>query len=141
MEKKKMIKTLCEQIMMVSFGILVAISIEEIVNYMLGNSFSLQWYITISIIIVSVLGCLPNLILYSSWGNKKIRIAIHFILEFAVVMGGGYLFQWYTNALYFGITAASMTVIYCMVWVGSTLLYRYDERRINMALDALRDED
>lgn len=139
MDKLKMI---FQQTMMVSFGIVMCMGIEGIV-YRADVVF--RWYHPISIVITGLLCSFASLILYFEHEvprRKYVgRIILHFALLFVMVMGLGWLFKWYTKpdgaiflaVLFFG--------VYIFVWVASFWMGSFDQKKINSALDGIRDDE
>lgn len=141
---KRAMKIIFIQMLCINFGMNLVLCFEELLNYFQGNPFSLQWYIPLSFVLISVLASLPSLLLvYENLGIRwmRLRIVIHFLIVFVIVLGGGYLFRWYTGLTYFFITAGSYVIIYAGVWIIMNALQRHEEKLINSALEKFHDED
>lgn len=139
------IKWLFQQAMMISFGILVGLSIEAIYYRIIGDSITLAWYHPISILIAGVLCSLPSIFLELTKdlpkNKNRLGIVLHFIFLFIVVMTMGYVFKWYHHfdgALF---VAIEYVGVYVFVWLASMWIGLVDEKKINNALDSIRDED
>lgn len=133
---------LFQHTMMISFGILIGMSLEGV---MYLNDIDFRWYHPLSVVVTSVLCSIPSLILCSERElprNKfRIRIAIHFLLLFTMVLGLGWLFNWYSKlegALYI---VGIFTFVYLFVWVASSWMGASDQKHINNALESIRDEE
>ncbi len=139
------VKWLFQQAMMISFGILVGLSIECLYYRIIGDSVTLSWYHPVSILLAGVLCALPSLIL--DWAKElprsmnRLGIVLHFLFLFGVVMGLGYVFQWYHHIDGALFVAIEYVGVYIFVWIASMWIGLVDEKKINNALDSIRDED
>ena len=140
-------KTIIDETLMISFLILIVISIEEFMSYFFGDGFfTLAWYQPLAIVLVSMISSLPSALLMVEKKITKrewhLRIVFHFLATLIIVLGGGYVFGWYDNSLK-GISMITIAfiVVYLCVWGGSLLLIRYEENMINSALEKIRDDD
>ena len=141
----KKFKIILEQTFMLSFLMQVVMSLESLYSRIMDEPIFYDWYIPLSIICASFLCSLPTLVLMSECPMPKplrrLLPLLHCILLYALVMGLGYLFHWYTTLTYFFVTSVSYFVIYALVWIFSLFLKKYDEKLINDALLAIQDED
>lgn len=141
----KKFKIILEQTFMLSFLMLVVMSLEALYAHFVGDYFDFDWYIPISVVLSSFLCSLPTLILMSDRELPKplrrLLPFLHCMLLYVLVMGLGYLFHWYSTLTYFIVTTISYFVIYALVWTFSLFLKKYDEKLINDALLAIQDED
>ena len=141
----KKLKMIMEQTFLLSFLMLAVTSIEGIYSYFAGDPEVFSWFVPLTLLLMSFLCSLPTLFLLTEKNLTKLqwhlRITFHCILLYALVMGGGYLFHWYTNLTYFIVTSVAYFVIYCLVWVFTIFLTKYDEKLINDALAGIRDEE
>lgn len=139
------IKMLFLQSMMISFGILIGLSIQGIIYKSIGDTITLQWYHPLSIVVAGFLCSLPTLLLTSDEHIPKskyhLRIIIHFIILFIVIMVFGRLVNWYTQLDGAISVAIEFVFIYNFVWVGNAWLGVKDQKKINQALDDIRDEE
>ncbi len=140
-------KKIFVQSMMISTGILFLNGILAVFQHFSGggSDMVLQWYHPITIILTGVLCALPTLLLTNrdQWDRKTFarRIALHCLALYAVVIGLGWLCQWYTDpAGFFGVSAVFF-LVYAFVWLSSHWLDKQDEKRINQALDGIRDPE
>ena len=142
---KNTLKILIEQSSLIAFLILVGISIEEFIELLNGEPFYLDWFIPVSIVIVSVLSSLPSLLILkereTDGKNSRWFLILHFLLVYVIVMGSGYFFRWYTTFQYFVYKSLIYVCIYFAVWFVTLLFYRHDEKMINTALEAFRDDE
>ena len=140
-------KLIYNQTLMISTGILFGMGVRTVVLYFISGeeTISWQWFIPISIIITGFLCALPSLILYWANDNKKISIqlaeALHCVAVLAVVSLCGYLFQWYSNLKEYLFIALLYVLIYGAVWVYTIWMFKSDEKKINQAIDEIRDEE
>ena len=97
----------------------------------------------ITIILTGILCALPTLLLRNrdQWTRETfaLRIALHALALYAVILGMGWLFQWYTDAAgCFGVSVVFF-LVYGFVWLSSHWLDKQDEKKINQALEGIRD--
>ena len=64
-----------------------------------------------------------------------------FLLLFGGVEGCGYLFGWYDSAAGFAVIGGMYVLIYGFVWAASIWMGKADEKKINEAIDGIRDEE
>ena len=69
------------------------------------------------------------------------RSELHCLALYAVIAGAGYLFGWYTDTESFLSVSVIFFLVYTFVWLSSLWLDKQDEKKINRALDAIRDEE
>ena len=140
-------KIIFNQTLMVSTGILFCMGVRSAVLSILSgrDNIGWQWYIPLSIIFVGFLCALASLLLYddgagSGWAIR-IRVIIHFILVFGIVSLSGYLFRWYANAFEYLIIVIMYILIYAFVWISTAWMLKADEKKINDAIDQIRDDE
>lgn len=130
------------QTVMISFGILAGISIQGLLT---AGDFSFTWYHPASIIITGFLCSFPTLLLYSEKQVSRkmyiVRIVLHCFFLFALVMGLGWLFKWYTKPSGALIVAIEYVFVYSFVWITNAWLGAKDQKKINSVLDDIRDEE
>ena len=138
-------KKLFIQSMIISTSILFLNGINAVFQHFAGNDIVLQWYHPISIVLTGVLCSLPTVLLldWDQWDRKTlwIRVALHCLALWAAVAGAGWLFKWYTDAEGFIAVSVVFFVIYVFVWLSSHWLDKQDEKKINRALDEIRDRE
>ena len=109
------------------------------------RGFSLQWYHPITIILTAVLCTLPTILLRDSdqWDRKTFwrRVSLHCLSLYAVVAGAGWLFRWYDDTESLISVSVIFFIIYVFVWLSSHWLDKQDEKKINHALDNIRDTE
>ena len=131
--------------LLISTGILFLISVEGIVYHMLGEEFSLPWYIPLSVILAGIICSAPTLLLlsFSEFSKRQFiaRLIIHLIILYGIIVGLGYLFSWYRHWDGFLFLTVGYLMIYAFVWVGSIWLRKREDKMINDALDEIRDEE
>ena len=104
-----------------------------------------SWYIPISIVFKGFLCALPSLILYCADDNKKVSLQLAEVLHFAAVLAVvslcGYLFRWYTDFKEYLVILLLYVLIYGAVWLSTIWMFKADEKKINRAIDEIRDEE
>ena len=140
-----LIKKLFVQSMIISTSILFLNGINMVIQHLKGNDLSLQWYHPITIILTAVLCALPTILLRDSdrWDRKTFwrRVPLHCLSLYAVVIGAGWLFGWYDNVESWISVSIIFLIIYVFVWVSCHWLDKQDEKKINHALDTIRDPE
>lgn len=141
----KKIKILFEQAILISVGIIICMSIEATVYHLLGDDIALRWYHPLSILLTGICCAFPSLILFNSdssnSSNFMVRIIIHAALLYVMVIGFGYIFNWYKEIDGFIFLSCSFLLVYAFVWVSQSWLSKKDENEINSALNEIRDEE
>ena len=138
-------KKLFVQSMIISTSILFLNGINAVFQHFAGNDIVLQWYHPISIVLTGVLCALPTVLLldWDQWDKKTLwfRVALHCLALYAAVAGAGWIFKWYADAEGFISVSIVFFVIYAFVWLSSHWLDKQDEKKINRALDEIRDSE
>lgn len=139
------IKTIFMQMLMISTGVIAVMAIEGIFYHLSGYNFQLEWYHPISVLVTGVVCSVPSLLLtgYEEWPKKKliVRLTLHAIVMYAVVIFMGYLFKWYTILSGFLFLSLGYVLVYGFVWGASLWVCKRDEKEINAALEDIRDEE
>ena len=80
---------------------------------------------------------------WEQWDKKTLwlRVTLHCLALYEAVSGAGWLFKWYTDAEGFVAVSVVFFVIYAFVWLSSHWLDKQDEKKINRALDEIRDSE
>ena len=140
-----MVKKLVVQSMISSTSILFLNGINMVIQHFRGSDLALQWCHPVSIILTAVLCALPTILLRDSdsWDRKTFwrRVPLHCLSLYAVVAGAGWLFRWYDNTESLISVSIIFFIIYVFVWLSSHWLDKQDEKKINHALDEIRDEE
>ena len=138
-------KKLFVQSMAISTAILFLNGINAVIQHFAGNDITLQWYHPVSIVLTGILCALPTVLLrdMDQWDRKTfwIRVSVHCLLLYAVVIGAGWLFRWYDNTESFISVSIIFFIVYVFVWLSSHWLDKQDEKKINHALDTIRDDE
>ena len=140
-------KLIFSQTLMISTGILFGVGVQAAINHLNTGAENLQWqwYIPLSIIFTGFLCALASLFLLEDEGRSvsqsRIRIVLHFIFLFLVVAGCGYLFDWYDDVGGLAVIGGMYVLIYGFVWLGSLWMNKADEKKINEAINEIRDEE
>lgn len=139
------VKKLFVQSMIISTSILFLNGMNMVIQHLKGNDLTLQWYHPVSIILTGVLCALPTILLRDSdqWDRKTFwrRVPLHCLSLYAVVAGAGRLFGWYDDAESLISISVIFFIIYVFVWLSSHWLDKQDEKKINHALDTIRDSE
>lgn len=141
---KNKMKIIFGQTVLVAFLVLAEFSIQGIAAHASGEDMSFSWYMPLAVIGVSFLASVPTLLLYISTSSQAkwiALVAVHYLLVTAIVLSCGYLVEWYSTVPGFFGVFATCTVIYVIVWVASSLMYKHDAKVINSALGSIRDEE
>lgn len=143
MNGKKLIPIILNQTVLISFFMLLIIGVEGIMEYLAGRTFYLSWYMPLSIIIVGFACSFPMFALYKDgeYTASPLRVIIHGLLCYAIVMFSGYLFGWYSNLRYFLITSVLFIIVYALVWIASIINRKAEIKKINKILEQFRDEE
>lgn len=139
------IKKLFVQSMIISTSILFLNGINMALQHFAGNDISLQWYHPLTIVLTGVLCALPTILLRNSdqWdrGTFWRRVPLHCLALYGVIAGAGWLFGWYDDVESWISVSLIFLIIYLFVWLSSHWLDKQDEKKINHALDAIRDSE
>ena len=139
------LKKLFVQSMAISTSILFLNGINAVIQHFRGTDLILQWYHPLTIVLVGILCAVPTILLRDSdtWDRKTflLRVSLHCLALYAVIAGAGYLFGWYIDAESFLSVSVIFFLVYAFVWVSSLWLDKQDEKKINRALEAIRDEE
>ena len=139
------VKKLFIQSMIISASILFLNGINMVIQHFAGNDLTLQWFHPVSIILTAVLCSLPTILLRDSdqWDRKTFwrRVPLHCLSLYTVVAGAGWLFGWYDNVESWISVTIIFFIIYVFVWLSCHWLDKQDEKKINHALDTIRDPE
>ena len=139
------VKKLFVQSMIISTSILFLNGINMVIQHFAGHDIALQWFHPVSIVLTGVLCALPTILLRDrdQWDRKTFwrRVPLHCLLLYAVVGGAGWLFRWYDDAESLISISIIFFIIYIFVWLSSHWLDKQDEKKINHALDTIRDTE
>lgn len=141
---KGKVKIILGQTMLVSFLVVAEMALQGIFGHASGAEYSFEWYMPASVIVISFLSSVPTLLLYIGTSSRLkliALVAVHYLLVMAIVLVGGYFVRWYSGVEGFLIVFAACTIIYVIVWVVTTLMFRHDAKAINTALGDVRDEE
>ena len=138
-----------EQTMMISFAILVGIIIEGLVYCVFGgdplSEFELSWIQLLSVVLTGAVCSVPTVIWLTDTDMPKnkfiIRLILHCIGLYAIVIAFGRVFNWYNRLDGFIFMTIIYFLVYIFVWVGSLWFHKRDDNKINKALDDIRDEE
>ena len=142
----KIVKVIVFQAMMITFGIVAVVGISTAVEHFRGaGEWSIQWYHPLSFILCGILGAIPTVVWYNMEAlNKKqflVRLILHCLCLYIVVMACGYFFKWYSALDGFIGVSISFFLVYGFVWAATAFGFKQDEKEISAAIDKIRDED
>lgn len=139
-------KVIIQQILIVNFCMNCVLGIREALNILVYKvPFAIDWYIPLSMLVVSVLAALPTLLFYIKpdldgvWA--VLRTVFHYLLLLVVIMISGWFFRWYHGLVGAAIQFAVYTLIYIIVCLFTKWMFKRDEKEINSALDKIRDSE
>ena len=135
--------------MMISFAILVGIIIEGLIYCVFGgdplSEFKLSWIQLLSVVLTGAVCSVPTVIWLTDTDMPKnkfiIRLILHCIGLYAIVIAFGRVFNWYNRLDGFIFMTIIYFLVYIFVWVVSLWFHKRDENKINKALDDIRDEE
>ena len=138
-------KKLFVQSMAIATGILFLNGINAVIQHFAGNDITLQWYHPITIVLTGIFCALPTVLLRDEdqWDRKtfRVRVSMHCLALYVIVAGAGRLFGWYADWESFISVSIIFFIVYVFVWLSSHWLDKQDEKKINHALDAIRDSE
>lgn len=138
-------KKIFVQSMAIATAILFLNGINAVIQHFAGNDIVLQWYHPITIVMTGILCALPTVLLREAdqWDRKTFwaRVSIHCLTLYVIVTGAGWIFKWYTDVKSFISVSIIFFIVYAFVWLLSHWLDKQDEKKINSALDTIRDEE
>ena len=138
-----------EQTMMISFAILVGIIVEGLIYCIFGgdplSEFKLSWIQLLSVVLTGAVCSVPTVIWLTDTDMPKnkfiIRLILHCIGLYAIVIAFGRVFNWYNRLDGFIFMTIIYLLVYIFVWVVSLWFHKRDDNKINKALDDIRDEE
>jgi len=138
-----------EQTMMISFAILVGIIIEGLFFTLFSGDplyeFNMNWLQMVSIVLTGAVCSLPTVLWLADAELPKnkftFRIILHCIGLYAIVSLFGWLFKWYTKADGFIFMTIIYFAVYVFTWTVTLWFHKRDDKKINKALDDIRDEE
>ena len=137
------------QTMMISFAILCGIVLEGLVFLIIHqdplSSVVLNGYQLLSIVLTGAICSVVTVLLLCKENISKkayrIRVIIHCICLYLVVILFGKLFAWYTKLDGFIMVTILFFLIYAFVWVATRFFQKQNDNKINKALGDIRDEE
>ena len=141
------VKLLFFQTVLISAAIFFAIGIQMLFEHLSSGTgeIVMPWFVPLTIILTGFLCALPTMLLIRlddvSPRGIIIRIVIHFIVLGCVVSGCGYVFRWYTKLSGYIPILIMYVAIYVLTWVVTWWMVKTDERKINAAINEIRDSD
>lgn len=138
-----------EQTMMISFAIFVGIMLEGVVYALMGDdlfSFSISWIQILSVILTGALCSIPTSICFTDIDHLTksgflVRLILHCAGLYVIVALFGWIFKWFVQLDGFIMMTVIYFLVYVFVWLVTGWFYKRDDKKINKALDDIRDED
>lgn len=138
-------KVVFMHMMMISTGILFLVAIEGLIFHFYGKNIQLDWFDPLSFLGSGFLCALISLLVYDygEMPKKKLirRIILHCLIMFVVVIGTGFVCDWYENVPEFLFVAIGYFVIYILVWAATTWFCSQEAKKITKALDSIRETE
>ena len=143
------LKLWLEQTMTISFAILVGIIIEGLFFTLFSGDplyeFKMDWLQMVSIVLTGGVCSLPTVLWLVDTELPKnkftVRIILHCIGLYAIVSLFGWLFKWYTKVDGFIFMTIIYFAVYAFTWTVTLWFHKRDDKKINKALDDIRDEE
>ncbi len=139
------LKKIFMQSLMISTGILAVVTVEGIFYHLIGDDVSFSWNLPLSILLTGILCAVPTVLLLKeevvSTRSFVLRIVIHTISLYFLVILMGYLFGWYSKWDGFLFVTGGYFFVYAFVWIANILMNKQEQKEINRALDHIRDEE
>lgn len=133
------------QSMAISMSLFLLNGIQMVIRHFAGQDTVMLWYHPMTIMLTGVLCALPTLLLRNMdrWPPKVFvcRVALHGLTLYAAVSGMGRLLGWYEELIGFLCISVIFWAIYVFVWLCSHWMDKQDEKKINRALDEIRDKE
>ena len=108
-------------------------------NYSIDGTF--PWVMMLT----GLLGALPTLLYYFPKEPTRkqfyIRVALHYLLINAVILGEGRLLGWFSTVPQMLIIAAMILAVYGLVWLFSSIAEKTQADNINKALQRFNGDD
>ncbi len=138
-------KNMFQQMLMITFGVSCSLALLAVYFAIRGETVTFSMRHMISPVVTGVICPWSSLVLDKVMLKPQkqflIGVAIHFLITLGIVMGLGYLFQWYTGMSGAVAVLIDFVIIYGFVWAGSYWMGVINQRKINSALDSIRDEE
>ena len=139
------VKKLFVQSTVISTSILFLNGVNAVIQHLAGHDIVLLWYHPVTIVLTGILCAVPTVLLLDSdqWDRRTfiIRVSSHCLALYAVILGAGWLFGWYTDLESCAGVTVVFILVYLFVWLSGHWLDKQDEKKINHALDAIRDRE
>ena len=128
--------------MFIAVSIFTFIGLQFMVRFLVtGNTtYSLAWHLPLSIILTAVLCSLPSLILYRDEKLAAPHYLLHYVCVAIIVAIAGWLFDWYQGLGGLVWLMLIYTVIYSLTWLMMSWMSAAEDKKINQALEAMREE-
>ncbi|MCR4740934.1 MAG: DUF3021 domain-containing protein [Lachnospiraceae bacterium] len=140
-------KLIFNQTLMISTAILFGMGVRNAILFLTAGQdmVNWQWYVPLSIVVVGFFCSLASLLLYDdsalSSAGMRIRLCIHCLLVLGIVSLFGYLFGWYSDLSGYMLIVIMYIIIYAFVWLSTLWMLKADEKKINEAIEDIRDEE
>lgn len=133
------------QALLINFGIVLLNGIIGLIFTLAGKSYDINVLFLIGSIIVSIITASCSIIFSINIFKRIpfiIMLVIHYILLGGIVMLASYLFGWtdFTTVYYPLMILGVYTIIYITVWIITKIKYLKDDKSINEALEANKED-
>ena len=141
-----LLKRLVRHTMMIASGILLVVGLETAYfHFFRGYDAVFSWYQPGAFLLTGFFCSMPGLLLTDGDGKRRsffrLRIVLHWLLLFVVVIGMGFVFEWYSNRFSCGVIALAYLLVYPLVWIVTYWMDKKDVREINDALKTIQDDE
>ncbi len=133
------------QSMAISTGIMLLNGINMALQHLDGHDMVLLWYHPLVIVLTGILCSLPTILLQNmeKWPPKVFwfRVVLHGLCLYAAVIVAAWLLDEYQDAVSFIAISVVFLLVYVFVWLSGRWMDKQDAKKINQALEAIRDND
>lgn len=142
---KERFRNMFQQMLLIAFGVTCSLALWGGISELSGHSLTFSFRHLLSILVAGVACPWTSLILEKVMNKPRkqylMGIVLHFFLTMGIVMLLGFLFEWYTETTGAIAVLIDYVIIYVFVWAGTYWAGLLDQRKINSALDDIRDEE
>ena len=134
--------------MVVSHFFIITVCVTAVIgfsNLISGNTAGYPSGFPLHMLLVGATSALPSLLF---WFRKEpmrkqfiVRLAMHFVCIQTVVLGEGYLLNWYDDAAEMAFVAGTVVLVYVAVWLITKYSNNKAEQNINAALKNFNEEE
>lgn len=140
----KNMKLLFQEFLLITVAINIVFALIGVYNHFTGGEDSFSWYTYLSVLACAFANTFPSWLFLDdekAFPTPYIRLLLHFICTYGISSLFGFSCGWYSEWKSFLIWTFCFVFVYVFVWVFMIYLSRQDEKKINKALDFVRDEE